>query len=209
MIPHRTPFFLPLIYPSLIWKMQGGKKEIFLTFDDGPMDGPTGFVLSELQKASARATFFCIGDNVRKYPEMLKRVEGAGHSIGNHTFNHLNGWKTKTDLYVKNVQQFDQELLHITRKPTTLFRPPYGRITPSQIRALSRFRIIMWDVLTRDFDKDLSPDDCLRNSLKAIRPGSIVVFHDSFKAEKNLVFTLPRLISELAGKGYVFNAIPS
>ena len=208
MIPHRTPFFVPLIYPSLIWRIPTDKKQLYLTFDDGPVEGPTEFVLKELEKVSAKATFFCIGDNVRKYPQIFKKVVDEGHAIGNHTFHHINGWKTKTSDYLQNIKLFESHLPASTALPV-LFRPPYGRITPSQIRALNGYKIIMWDVLSFDYSKNISPDECLRNTLKAIRPGSIIVFHDSFKAEKNMNFALPRVLSHFAEKGYSFQALPS
>jgi peptidoglycan/xylan/chitin deacetylase (PgdA/CDA1 family) len=207
MIPHKTPFFLPLLYPSLVWKIPTDKKELYLTFDDGPVNGPTDFVLEELAKVSARATFFCIGDNIRKHPEVFQKVIAASHSIGNHTFNHLNGWTTQTSAYVRNAQLLEDALIENGQKPTTLFRPPYGRITRSQIRALNQYSIVMWDVLSFDYNKNLTGESCLRKTIKAIRPGSIVVFHDSFKAEKNLTYILPRLIGHFAEQGYDFKSL--
>ena len=209
MIPHRTPFFLPLMFPSLIWRIPSGKKEIYLTFDDGPVDGPTNFVLEKLHELNARATFFCIGDNVRKNPGVFKKLNAAGHTVGNHTFNHVNGWKTNTADYLVNIRLNHDHLVQNGARVSPFFRPPYGRITLSQIRALRQYKIVMWDVLSRDFDKSLSPDNCLRNTLKAVRPGSIVVFHDSFKAERNLQFTLPRLLESLSSEGYSFKTLPS
>jgi peptidoglycan/xylan/chitin deacetylase (PgdA/CDA1 family) len=207
MIPHKIPFFLPLFYPTLVWKIPTDKKELYLTFDDGPVNGPTDFVLEELAKVSALATFFCIGDNIRKHPGVFKKIIEAKHSIGNHTFNHLNGWTTKTIEYVRNVQLLEDTLTDNGQKPTSLFRPPYGRITRSQIHALKPYRIIMWDVLSLDYNKNLSGESCLRKTIRAIRPGSIVVFHDSFKAEKNLTYILPRLISHFAEQGYHFKSL--
>jgi peptidoglycan-N-acetylglucosamine deacetylase len=198
-----------MLYPSLTWRMPGDKQELYLSFDDGPMNGPTDFVAEELKRVSAKATFFCIGDNVRKHPEVLKKIQAAGHTIGNHTFNHLNGWRTRTIDYVSNVKQFEDQL-STTRCPlTTIFRPPYGRITRAQIRALHRYRIIMWDVLSRDYDRNLAPEKCLRNTIAVTRPGSIIVFHDSFKAEKNLLHVLPRFLDHFAAKGYTFKSLAS
>jgi peptidoglycan/xylan/chitin deacetylase (PgdA/CDA1 family) len=207
MIPHRTPFFLPLLYPSLTWRIPTDKQEVFLTFDDGPVNGPTEFVLETLAKASILATFFCIGDNIGKHPAIFQKIISAGHAVGNHTFNHLNGWKTKTQDYISNIQQLETSLSTVNCQPSTLFRPPYGRITFAQIHALQQYKIIMWDVLSFDFNKNISGEACLRNTLKVIRPGSIIVFHDSFKAEKNLVYTLPRLIDHLREKGFSFKAL--
>lgn len=208
MIPHQTPFFLPWFYPALTWRMVTGKKELYLTFDDGPVPGPTEFVLDELSRASVKATFFCIGDNVRKHPEVFRRIVKDGHVIGNHTLNHVNGWKTSTEKYLSNVKAFDEPLTEAGyTQSTRLFRPPYGRITRKQINALNLYRIIMWDVLSQDYDHGLSPEQCLRRTLKACRPGSIIVFHDSYKSEKNMSYTLPRLIEFFSSKGYGFRGV--
>ena len=136
---HRTPFILPLIYPSLIWRMPAGKKELFLTFDDGPVPGPTEFVLKTLKRFDVKATFFCIGDNIRKHPAVFKSIVASGHTVGNHTFNHLNGWKTGTPEYVKNINACNSEIeaqLPSSAKLelSNVFRPPYGRITRNQNR---------------------------------------------------------------------------
>jgi peptidoglycan/xylan/chitin deacetylase (PgdA/CDA1 family) len=191
--------------------MPSTKKEIYLTFDDGPVYGPTEFVLDTLAKASAKATFFCIGDNVRKHPDVFKRIVSEGHAVGNHTFNHLSGWSTPTETYLDNIRQFESEsakaLANEKRNDSMLFRPPYGRIKFSQIKALPEYKIVMWDVLSLDYDKSVSPEKCLRNTLKAIRPGSIVVFHDSLKAEKNMKFALPRLIVALKEEGFEFKKL--
>ena len=189
--------------------MPAKKNELYLTFDDGPVPGPTEFALEELHKVYAKATFFCIGDNVRKYPAVFKSIVKEGHTIGNHTFNHLSGWKTSTDNYLDNIRKLDTLLSSMKESAPNLFRPPYGKITPSQIRALRAYRIVMWDVLTKDYDRSLSSESCLRNSIAAARPGSIIVFHDSYKAENNLRFVLPRLISHFAERGYTFKALPS
>ena len=210
---HRTPFFLPLLYPSLIWRIPSDKKELFLTFDDGPVSGPTEFVLDTLGRHNARATFFCMGDNIRKHPEVFRKVVAAGHKVGNHTFNHLNGWKTSTEHYLSNMEQCNREiLLHLSAQekqltPTFLFRPPYGRITRDQINAMPDSKIIMWDVLSVDYNRYLSAEKCLRNTIRATRSGSVIVFHDSFKAERNLTFVLPRYIEHFSSLGFEFNVI--
>jgi peptidoglycan/xylan/chitin deacetylase (PgdA/CDA1 family) len=204
----RAPFFLPWLYPNLIWRMPAEEQAIYLTFDDGPVPGPTEFVLEVLSTHKLKATFFCIGDNLQKHPQLLLRILDGGHAVGNHTFNHLNGWKTSAESYVQNVARFDQQLAGI--KPglkTRLFRPPYGRITRGQIGRLSQYQVIMWDVLTHDYHRQVSPEQCLRNSLRAVRNGSIVVFHDSLKAEKNLLFTLPRFIEACLNLGYRFKPL--
>lgn len=200
----RNPFFLPWLYPGLSWRMPAREKKLYLTFDDGPVPGPTEFVLDELKRVGAKATFFCIGDNVRKHPDVYTRVLSEGHTVGNHTYNHLSGWKTSREDYVRNVQLCEDVL-----KPATsnLFRPPYGRITRRQIAALSAYRIVMWDVLTNDYAQGLAPEDCLRGSLAASRYGSIVVFHDSLKAEKNLRYVLPRYLDHFASQGFTFHSL--
>lgn len=205
----RNPFFLPWLYPSLTWRLTPDESVIYLTFDDGPMPGPTDFVLSELARVNAKGTFFCIGDNIRKHPDVYRCLLSEGHAVGNHTFNHLSGWKTSEDDFVVNTEKCKQEML--LHGPTTgnLFRPPYGRITRRQIARLSpNYRIVMWDVLTNDYAQSLAPEDCLRGSLAATRPGSIVVFHDSLKAERNLQYVLPRFLNHFAALGYSFKTLP-
>lgn len=207
---HRVPFFLPWLYPNLIWRILTTDKELFLTFDDGPIPGPTDFVLETLKKYSCKATFFCIGDNVRKHPAIFNKVVQGGHAIGNHTFNHLKGWSTPLLKYVENVKQFDNQLsIDNCKLKIELFRPPYGRITQKQINALSEYKIIMWDVLTVDYSKNVSQESCLKNSIRATRPGSIIVFHDSLKAERNMTYALPRFIEHFLEQGFVFKALPS
>jgi peptidoglycan/xylan/chitin deacetylase (PgdA/CDA1 family) len=201
----RNPFFLPWLYPGLTWRLPAAEKKLYLTFDDGPVPGPTEFVLDELARVGAKATFFCIGDNVRKHPTVYARVLAEGHAVGNHTFNHLSGWKTSDAEYIQNIHLCDEVL-----KPHAgnLFRPPYGRITRRQIAALSNYRIVMWDVLTNDYAQSLSPEACLRGSLAASRNGSIVVFHDSLKAEKNLRYVLPRYLDHFIAQGFTFHSLP-
>jgi peptidoglycan/xylan/chitin deacetylase (PgdA/CDA1 family) len=225
---HRTPFILPLLYPSLIWRIPTDSKQLYLTFDDGPVPGPTEFVLDTLRKFNVNATFFCIGDNIQKHPYVFQQIIRAGHKIGNHTHNHLNGWKTERNRYVQNVDECEKQIAEHSpldslpapgfaealregeqaRTPTTIFRPPYGRITRDQIRGLNRFKIIMWDVLAVDYNQRLSSTRCLRNTINASRPGSITVFHDSLKAEKNLTFALPRYIEHFLELGFEFKVIP-
>ncbi|MBL7840196.1 MAG: polysaccharide deacetylase family protein [Cyclobacteriaceae bacterium] len=206
---YQAPFFLPWLYPTLTWRIPTTEKQLYLTFDDGPVPGPTDFVLETLSKHSIKATFFCIGDNVRKHPEVFKNVVAQGHVIGNHTFNHVKGWKTPLNDYVENTTQCDSIVEALNSKPgtTNLFRPPYGRITRAQIKALSNYRIVMWDVLTHDYDQAKSPEACLKNSIRATRSGSIIVFHDSLKAERNMSYALPRYIDHFLGKGYNFNVL--
>lgn len=206
---HRVPFFLPWLYPNLVWRIPTTEKELFLTFDDGPIPGPTDFVLETLRKHSCPATFFCIGDNVRKYPDVFKKIVREGHTIGNHTFNHLKGWNTSLVNYVENVKLCERQLSVVDCPlPIGLFRPPYGRITRKQIGALHQYKIIMWDVLSMDYNKNISPEACLQNSVRVARPGSIIVFHDSLKAERNMMYALPRFIEHFLEKGYEFKPLP-
>lgn len=184
-----------------MWKIDTSEKDIYLTFDDGPVPGPTEFVLDTLRSFNIKATFFCIGDNIRKHPEIFQKVVKE-HVVGNHTFNHVNGWRNSTTDYVNNIQ-LCQNILPSKR----LFRPPFGRITRSQISSLNDYKIVMWDVLTFDYDKSLATGKCLNGSLKAVRPGSIIVFHDSVKAEKNVTYVLPRFIDNCLSKGYSFKVL--
>jgi peptidoglycan/xylan/chitin deacetylase (PgdA/CDA1 family) len=201
----RTPALLPWLYPNLVWRLPVSQPVIYLTFDDGPIPGPTEFVLECLRSARARATFFCIGDNAQRHPTILHQIVQEGHQLGNHTFHHLNGWRTARQVYTENITACQRVLE--AAQPTTLFRPPYGRITRSQIREVWH-AIIMWDVLTHDYNRHLSAAQCLRQSIRATRPGSIVVFHDSLKAEKNLRYVLPRYLQHFATLGYQFHALP-
>jgi len=201
----KTPLLLKKLYPGLIWDIKQDKPCIYLTFDDGPIPIVTPFVLNILQQYNAKATFFCIGDNVNKHPDIFEQVKAGGHAIGNHTYNHLKGWKTLDEVYLRNTIIAD-ELLH-----TNLFRPPYGRIKRSQIRMLQNarpnFKFIMWDVLSGDFDMSLQPEKCLQNVLKHTERGSIVVFHDSLKAFHRLEYVLPRAMEVWSKAGFSFNPL--
>lgn len=199
----KTPFWLRWLYPpSLTWKKSNSTKTIYITFDDGPIPEVTPYVLSVLDQYHAKATFFCIGDNVRKNPEIFNAILEKGHSTGNHTFNHLNGWKTADEEYLENYKKCAHYV------PSNLFRPPYGRIKRSQISGMQSLNpgvdIIMWDVLSGDFDQHLSPEKCLKNVLQNTEPGSIIVFHDSVKAFDRLKFVLPRAMEYWSRKGYKF-----
>ena len=210
MIPHQTPFVLPMIYPSLTWRIKTSEKVLCLTFDDGPVPGPTDFVLDALEERSIKATFFCIGDNVRKHPALFHRILDNGHTVGNHTVNHLNGWKSAAPEYVDNVNGFDLIAAQAgLKEKTMLFRPPYGRITRAQIRLLAGLRIVMWDVLSQDYNNSLSAEQCLRRTIRACRPGSIIVFHDSYKSKRNMEYALPLLIDHFLKDGYSFELLPS
>ncbi len=206
----KTPFILPMLYPAFEWKAASSGKEIFLTFDDGPIPEVTEFVLETLKAYQAKATFFCIGDNIRKHPEVFAGIMASGHRIGNHTFHHLNGWKTDDDsYYLENVQQCQtviDESYHAEGRK--LFRPPYGRIRRRQAAVIAQdYRIIMWSVLTKDYNASIHKEDCLSRSLTATGEGSIVLFHDSLKAEKNMSYVLPRFLDHFSGQGYTFKTL--
>lgn len=206
MLPFRTPVFLRWLYPQLKWKVETSEKIIYLTFDDGPVPGPTEFVLEILQQYTAKATFFCIGDNVRKHPKVYDAIKQGQHTIGNHTFHHMKGWKTKNEVYLNDIRACEEQL-NMAQTGTRLFRPPYGQIARSQIKLLADYEIVMWDVLSQDYSKSLSGERCLRGTISATRPGSIVVFHDSVKAERNLSYALPRYLQHFMEKGFSFHAL--
>ncbi|MEZ4946202.1 MAG: polysaccharide deacetylase family protein [Cyclobacteriaceae bacterium] len=198
----RTPTILPLLYPSLIWRVPTTEKKIFLTFDDGPVPGPTDFVLEQLKQFNAKATFFCIGNNAKKNESLFRQLAEQGHAIGNHTQNHLKGWGTSNEEYLNDIASCQK-----TIKDTNLFRPPYGRIKRSQIKKLDNYKIVMWDVLSYDYSSTMNSDRCLQGVIKATRPGSIIVFHDSYKAEKNMTYALPRFLDHFSQKGYKFESL--
>jgi len=209
-IPHRIPAIIPKMFSSLLWRMPNNEKNIYLTFDDGPVPGPTEFVINTLKSFEASATFFCIGENVQRNQNLFRQIIAGGYSIGNHTFNHLKGWSTPVEKYLENVKECDRAFSTTVDgfQPTKLFRPPYGRITPRQVRALKNYRIVMWDVLTLDYlESELNKKNLLKGSIQVTRPGSIVVFHDSYRAEKNLYYLLPRYLEHFLGLGYEFKAL--
>ncbi len=177
------------------WNVPGDERSIYLTFDDGPTPEITDKVLEILQSYQWKATFFCVGNNVKKYPDIYKKIQQQNHSVGNHTFDHLDGWKTSISDYIKNVNTCGKYV------NSNIFRPPYGKLKPSQLNILSKsYKIIFWSLLSYDFKKELSPQSCLKLVMKNLRPGSIIVFHDSQKASKNMLYTLPKLLEELAKK---------
>ncbi len=203
----KTPWWIKKwIYPAYIWDQPPGEKKIYLTFDDGPHADATNFALDELKKYQAKATFFCIGKNVVELPVIYKRILDEGHSVGNHTFNHFNGWKTADGLYFDNIRE---AALHID---SDLFRPPYGKITRFQAKQLKEklhYKIVMWSVLSGDFDIHLSPEACWKNVQKATRDGAIIVFHDSAKAMERMAYALPRVLDFFCEKGFQFVRLPT
>ncbi len=201
----KTPLWLRRLYPSCIWQINTQKKIIYLSFDDGPHHRATPFVLDELKKYNAKASFFCIGKNVTELGDIYRRIIDEGHAVGNHTYNHVNGWKTGNNIYLKNIALASGVI------DSNLFRPPYGKITFSQVKTLSkkpiRLKIVMWSVLSGDFDKGLSNESCLDNVIKNAREGSIVVLHDSEKAFEKLKFVLPKVLAHFTAQGYQFDKI--
>ena len=198
----KTPRILKRTYPKCVWDIPTVDKTIYLTFDDGPTPKVTDWVLDELTRYKAKATFFCIGKNVVENPELFARINNESHSIGNHTYSHLKGWSTKEYTYLKDVIKCQQVV------KTKLFRPPYGKLTRVQTNSIhKKFKMVMWDVLSADFDTKITPEKCLKNVLKNTTKGSIVVFHDSKKAEKNLKFALPKMLKHFSELGFEFKAI--
>ena len=205
----KTNKWIKKIFNNLVWDIPNSDKKIYLTFDDGPIPEVTEWVLDILKSKEIKATFFCIGDNIKKHPEVYKRILAEGHQTGNHTFNHLNGWKTKTNHYIDNFKLCETEQLKLKTQNSKLFRPPYGKIKPIQSKAIRQlgYKIIMWDVLSYDFDSTISAEKCLENVILNTKQGSIIVFHDSVKAEKNLKYALPKAIQILKDKGFIFGVI--
>lgn len=198
----KTPKFIQELFPNFTWKIPTEDKVLYLTFDDGPIPHVTPWVLEQLAQYDAKATFFCVGNNIEKHPEVFEQVKAAGHSIGNHTFNHLNGWSSDNLPYFHNIRH----CANLTK--TILFRPPYGKLRPRQTQFLLRhYRIVMWDVLSGDFDPNITEEQCLLNVTRNVEPGSIVVFHDSLKAEEKLRYALPKALAYFAEQGYRFEAL--
>ncbi|WP_034259244.1 polysaccharide deacetylase family protein [Aequorivita capsosiphonis] len=226
------PRFIQRLYPERIWAFSRKKKSIYLTFDDGPIPVVTPWVLEELKKHNAKATFFCIGNNILKHPDVFQQILSEGHSVGNHTFNHLNGWKTETSVYVENAEKAARQMMDAGYRVTdagrrvtedyfqkkkeseigtqqSLFRPPYGRISSKQAKLLQKkgFKIVMWDIVSYDYDTRVSKEECLQNVMKNIKPGSVIVFHDSLRAEKNLRYVLPKVLKFISEKEWKYLCI--
>lgn len=200
----KTPRVIQKLFPTFHWTVKAETEQptVYFTFDDGPIPQVTPWVLEQLAAFNAKATFFCVGNNARRYPEVLQQVIDAGHSIGNHTMHHLDGWKSENVPYFHDVRHCALQV------KSSLFRPPYGRLKPTQGQFLSRhYDVVMWDVLSGDFDPELNGEDCFQNVVRNATPGSIVVFHDSLKAEDRLREALPRLLQHYAELGYAFGAL--
>lgn len=202
----KTPQIIKRLFSNQVWDIPNKENKIYLTFDDGPTPEITEWVLGILKENNIKATFFCIGNNIQKHPEIFNKVINEGHGIGNHTFNHKNGWKTTTADYIENVELCEKQLLNLKSK---VFRPPYGKIKPLQSKKSRKlgYKIIMWDILTADFDAKISKEKCLENATQKVTSGSIIVFHDSIKAFRNLEYALPKTIQILKERGFVFDVI--
>ncbi|GAA4354641.1 polysaccharide deacetylase family protein [Hymenobacter saemangeumensis] len=220
----RPPRLLHALLPGCQWTgpaQPAGQPVLYLTFDDGPIPEETPWVLEQLALFKAQATFFCVGQNLQRYPELARAALAAGHRLGNHTQHHRSAWASARPAYLADVaacQEVLDELLPpaasfthqalSTGHQKPLFRPPYGRLTWPLLRALQpHYRVVMWSVLTRDYDPDLRPEACLRLTLAAVRPGDVLVFHDSHKASARLRYVLPRVLAHFAGHGYQFAAL--
>lgn len=203
----KSPRWLSIIFKKRIWHFSNTEKTIYLTFDDGPTE-VTLFVLEQLKRYNAKATFFCIGDNMDKNPLIFKRLKNEGHSLGNHTQHHKNGWKTTTKGYLNEIMQVDSKLYNPDTK-TKIFRPPFGKCTKAQRKLIREngYKIIMWSVLSADFDPNISKKKCLNNVIDNTKEGAIVVFHDSKKAEDKLRYVLPRILNHFSKLGYQFKGI--
>ncbi|GHC42545.1 polysaccharide deacetylase family protein [Ulvibacter litoralis] len=208
-----TPKLASWIYPKRVWAFPNASDAVYLTFDDGPIPEVTPWVLQQLKEHQAKATFFCIGDNIRKHPTIFSDILSEGHSVGNHTYTHCNGWKTELSKYIEDASKCDTLLKsynqQLSKGDTNLFRPPYGKLRSKQAKKLQKkgHTIIMWSLLSYDYDAEVSEEKCLQNVLKNIQAGNIVVFHDSLKAEKNLRYVLPKVLQYISEKGLKCEAI--
>ena len=202
----KTNWLIKNLFSGYVWAIPNSERKIYLTFDDGPTPVITDWVLDQLKKYDACATFFCIGKNIQEQPAIFKRILAEGHQVGNHTYNHLNGWKTTTNKYIENLVACQDSISKWTTlvNHATLFRPPYGKIKRSQAKLIKAkgYKIIMWDVLSADFDLTITAENCLNNVISNIKPGSIIVFHDSNKASSNLKYALPRTLEFLQENNY-------
>lgn len=202
MFKHTIPALFPLMAPSLLWKVNTVDKTLYITFDDGPHPIITPKVLDILDEYQIKATFFCVGENVKKYPEVYEDIINRKHSVGNHTFNHLSGYSTPNSIYYQNIEEAAKYI------SSDLFRPPYGRITPRQVAHLKKqYRIVMWSILTRDYESNLDIERAKSDLIQQIKPGDVIVFHDSEKAEKNMFVLLNHIISHFKQLNYTFQSL--
>lgn len=213
LIPTKTPRIAKKMFPDYVWDVPNSQKVIYLTFDDGPTEKITHWILATLEQYQAKATFFCIGKNIEKHPDVFLHILNQGHAVGNHTHNHIKGWKTKTKDYLENTARAQKTIQSVLQKPgikaPNLFRPPYGKIKSKQGKKLIEqgYQIIMWDVISFDWDARVLPETCLKNVTNKASHGSIVVFHDSLKASKNMQYALPKTLDYFSKKGFSFKAL--
>lgn len=223
LMPAKTPGFVKSLFPNFVWNIDTHEKILYLTFDDGPTPGITEWVLETLEAYNAKATFFCIGNNIKKHPELFYRIIAQGHAIGNHTYDHLNGWNTPTKAYIKNIIKTHEQIKSLIGNfkfqnyeaanhailTKNLYRPPYGKLKTRQIRQIQDmgYEIVMWDVLSFDWDAATSQEKCYNNVILSAKEGSIIVFHDSIKASKNLRFTLQKALEFFSKKGFEYRAL--
>ncbi|MFP9099889.1 polysaccharide deacetylase family protein [Flavobacterium sp. RHBU_24] len=206
----KTSWLIKKLFSGFIWSLPKEAPTVYLTFDDGPIPQVTPLVLDILKRHDIKATFFCIGDNIDKHPETFKQVLAAGHAVGNHTYNHLDGWRVDDNIYMANTELCQKAIKKYKPEGTKIFRPPYGKLSPVKARGLKQkgYTVIMWDVLSADFDQGISPEKCLKNVVKNARNGSIIIFHDSLKAQKNMQYALPRAIEYLKRERFRFALLP-
>lgn len=200
---NKPPNWIRNLYHSFNWKVEDSPKDIFLTFDDGPTPEITSWVVNQLEIYNAKATFFCIGRNVERHPEIYDQLIDKGHAVGNHTYSHLKGWKTEIKEYISDINLASYFI------KSKLFRPPYGKIRPQQIRQAKKagYKLFMWDVLSEDYNKGITKEQCLQNVISNATCGSIIVFHDSEKAKENLYYALPKVLEHLKEQGYNFRIL--
>lgn len=205
---HKIPSWFQNLFPGYTWIIKSEKKVIYLTFDDGPIQEITEWVLHTLEGYNAKASFFVIGENVAKNPSVFAKIIELGHTVGNHTHNHMKGWRSSISAYLDNVEKGSKAIVDNGGEYPIYFRPPHGRIKPNQAKHLrEQYKLIMWSVLSVDYDKNLDAEQCLKNTIAATEPGAIVVFHDSVKAVKNLKYVLPKYIAHFTNLGYTFKKL--
>lgn len=209
LIPAKTPGFIKSIFPNFIWNVNTQQQELYLTFDDGPTPEITPWVLEQLKQYNAKATFFCIGSNIEKYPKIFDMIINEGHSVGNHTYNHLKGWKHNTKTYLEDIEKTQRIINQKSSIKNHLFRPPYGKFKTKQAKQLQKlnYKIVMWDVLSFDWSTKVSENQCFENIINSAKEGSIIVMHDSAKAEQNLSYTLPRVLKYYNEIGFEFKSL--
>ncbi len=209
-LPIKTPSWIKSIFHNLVWDIKlKNEKKLYLTFDDGPIPEITEFVLDTLKEYNAKATFFCIGDNIDKHLNIFHRINNEGHSIGNHTQNHINCWKVSTNTYLENIHSTQNTIEKNLLNSQKLFRPPHGKLSIQASKKLrnSGYKIIMWDILSMDWDSSIDKEVVLKNITEHAVNGSIIVFHDSQKAAQNMQYALPKVLAYFKNKGYIFSRI--